>query len=509
MQSRLILTIYFLLYFPFVVKAEQSCSANVIYETLLKAPHTSDRLKAILKEVAEQNPGKSKRKILGIFYQKKKQFAESLRKQADAWANEHCNVSGSNAVAPAPASSETAHDVWDQRVIVVEPLKSGAYRAGGAEFSQTSLFQRLAAIASDQQSMTKNILLRGGPDVGFDSGSRLMGFLKNQNIHWDYVWSDGFATWSRDDQLAAYLLSVYAAVAKLPPPKARVYGTATLKLKIETTGEVSSSSIRESSGSSEVDQTALTMASALRSVPPIPPSLSAKPIVVNIPFKFSASDVPELARKGNIHIGLKRPPDITKSGLNDAFARAVMRALMHTMPELSGMHGLARIEIRLSERGDLADIQLLDLSAESAIVKRLLYAARHTEYPIPPVKSKNADRTFFITYTYEQQAPASPMSASQIATLKDKIKASLKNCWRPPNDAAVTPAIVSLHWSLKPDGNLDGEPRVSSAPDTYAGGVYADVAVNAVKCAAPFKLPPEAYSIWKVVDWTFDPRERL
>ncbi len=70
-------------------------------------------------------------------------------------------------------------------------------------------------------------------------------------------------------------------------------------------------------------------------------------------------------------------------------------------------------------------------------------------------------------------------------------------------------ACGRTHWEMSPDGTLIGEPRVTSAPSTTAGQVYTEAAMRAVKMCSPFRLPPDKYDAWKIVDWTFDPRQML
>lgn len=52
------------------------------FKAILKAPQTTERLKAILAETIEANRGKTKDQIIAIFEEKKKQYALSLQKQA-------------------------------------------------------------------------------------------------------------------------------------------------------------------------------------------------------------------------------------------------------------------------------------------------------------------------------------------------------------------------------------------------------------------------------------------
>lgn len=99
--------------------------------------------------------------------------------------------------------------------------------------------------------------------------------------------------------------------------------------------------------------------------------------------------------------GLQRPPGITRSGVNDAFARAVIKALQQTMPQLTDVLGRVTIRIFLTETGNVAEVRLLSGAKDSSLNQSVVYAARQTSYPIPPTGSNVADRTFMVTYIYD------------------------------------------------------------------------------------------------------------
>jgi periplasmic protein TonB len=97
----------------------------------------------------------------------------------------------------------------------------------------------------------------------------------------------------------------------------------------------------------------------------------------------------------------QRPPGITRSGLNDAFARAVIRALQQTMPQLSDTLGRVTVKIFLSESGNVVSVKLLSGSKDPSLNQDVVFAAKQTSYPIPPAGSNLADRTFMVTYIYD------------------------------------------------------------------------------------------------------------
>ncbi len=59
---------------------QQKAKSN--FESLIKNPKTSERLKAILQETVKANEGKSREEIIAIFERRKKDFGMSLQKQA-------------------------------------------------------------------------------------------------------------------------------------------------------------------------------------------------------------------------------------------------------------------------------------------------------------------------------------------------------------------------------------------------------------------------------------------
>jgi len=102
------------------------------------------------------------------------------------------------------------------------------------------------------------------------------------------------------------------------------------------------------------------------------------------------------------------------------------------------------------------------------------------------------------------------LSAREQDLLKGMIKSQLANCWRLPGaggGAEIPP--VKLRWSLNPDGSLNGEPGVMSAPNDTLGNAAAEAALRAVRTCQPFRLPPDSYEGWKDIEWVFDPRQML
>ncbi|MGE0023645.1 MAG: energy transducer TonB [Hyphomicrobium sp.] len=98
--------------------------------------------------------------------------------------------------------------------------------------------------------------------------------------------------------------------------------------------------------------------------------------------------------------GATRPPGITRSGENDDFGIAVIRALRQTMPPPRGLMGRVTVRLILTENGDLGQVIMLEPSG-SQLDTDVVFAAKQTYFPLPPYKSTVADRTFTITYVYQ------------------------------------------------------------------------------------------------------------
>lgn len=103
---------------------------------------------------------------------------------------------------------------------------------------------------------------------------------------------------------------------------------------------------------------------------------------------------------GGRSAGVSRPPGITRSGANDDFARAVIRALQQTMPQLRETIGRVTVRIILNENGNVKEVQVVRPSPSSNLNQSVAFAARQTSYPLPPHGSNDADRVFLVTYIY-------------------------------------------------------------------------------------------------------------
>jgi TonB family protein len=133
---------------------------------------------------------------------------------------------------------------------------------------------------------------------------------------------------------------------------------------------------------------------------PAPPTKQTKPertraakLDLSPPAMFSAP-------AGSGGAGLERPPGITRSGENDAFARGVVSALRRTMPQLSDATGRVTVRITLDKDGTLVSTQVVRPSNVGGLDRSVVFATRQTSYPFPPRNANAADLVFLITYIY-------------------------------------------------------------------------------------------------------------
>lgn len=125
------------------------------------------------------------------------------------------------------------------------------------------------------------------------------------------------------------------------------------------------------------------------------PSRSAK-LDLSPPPTFSAP-----SGGGGGGAGVQRPPGITRSGENDAFARGVISALRKTMPQLIETQGRVTVRITLDADGSLVSTQVVRASNIAGLDRSVVFATRQTSYPFPPRNARDADLVFLITYIYQ------------------------------------------------------------------------------------------------------------
>ena len=96
-------------------------------------------------------------------------------------------------------------------------------------------------------------------------------------------------------------------------------------------------------------------------------------------------------------------------------------------------------------------------------------------------------------------------NARNLDLLGSMLKSQVMPNWRIPagGGALTTPAVV-IQFKLKPDGQLDGEPRLVQGQTTPQVAIAAEAAIRAIKNTVPFQMPPEKYEAWKSNSMIFD-----
>jgi TonB family protein len=115
-------------------------------------------------------------------------------------------------------------------------------------------------------------------------------------------------------------------------------------------------------------------------------------------LQLNLPDTPLVGTGRTTSVG--RPANITRSGENDEFGRGVVRALRRTMPSPTETVGRTTIRLFLSESGNLVDLALVRSSGDANLDQSVVFAAKQSSFPIPPVGSTVSDRTFLVTYIY-------------------------------------------------------------------------------------------------------------
>ena len=113
------------------------------------------------------------------------------------------------------------------------------------------------------------------------------------------------------------------------------------------------------------------------------------------------------------------------------------------------------------------------------------------------------------TASENKAAPAPQVGPEIRAALVQAVARQLKPQWQQPIGVDVDKLATTVEWDLNPDGSLSGNPRVVGTSGVTASnrpqvGRHQEMAVRAVKLAAPFRLPPDYYSAWKRLKFTFD-----
>jgi len=102
------------------------------------------------------------------------------------------------------------------------------------------------------------------------------------------------------------------------------------------------------------------------------------------------------------------------------------------------------------------------------------------------------------------------LSVREQDLLRGMLRSQIARCWRLPGAGGGTETpIVTLRWKMRPDGTVDGDPRVEKPASGPLAALATESALRAVKGCQPYDLPPHLYDGWAEVIWEFDPSEML
>lgn len=111
----------------------------------------------------------------------------------------------------------------------------------------------------------------------------------------------------------------------------------------------------------------------------------------------------------------------------------------------------------------------------------------------------------------DRGAPAQTVGPAEQAAIGQAIIRQLRPHWQPPSGVDVEQLVTVVRFRLNRDGSLAGTPevlRTTGQNDANSAQVrrHQEQAVRAVRLAAPFNLPEQFYSGWRVVTSNFDNR---
>lgn len=104
----------------------------------------------------------------------------------------------------------------------------------------------------------------------------------------------------------------------------------------------------------------------------------------------------------------------------------------------------------------------------------------------------------------ETRAVAATIGPRERATVAQAIARQLKPHWTAPQGVDVDQLVTIIAFDLNPDGSLKGVPRFVSQSGVNAANRpqaerHKELAIRAVRLAAPFDLPAEYYDAWKKI----------
>jgi outer membrane biosynthesis protein TonB len=107
--------------------------------------------------------------------------------------------------------------------------------------------------------------------------------------------------------------------------------------------------------------------------------------------------------------------------------------------------------------------------------------------------------------------PAAAVGTKQKAALDAEIRRQLKPYWKAPTGADADQLRTIVAVELNQNGSLASDPQIvdtTGVTDSNRGQVklHQELAMKAIKLAAPFKLPADLYDGWKSLHIGFDKR---
>ena len=107
--------------------------------------------------------------------------------------------------------------------------------------------------------------------------------------------------------------------------------------------------------------------------------------------------------------------------------------------------------------------------------------------------------------------PAAAMGPAQKAALDAEIRRQIKPYWKSPTGADVEQLRTFVDVQLAQNGAIIGSPQIFDTTGITASNraqvkLHQELAIRAIKLAAPFKLPADLYDGWKSLRISFDKR---
>jgi outer membrane biosynthesis protein TonB len=107
--------------------------------------------------------------------------------------------------------------------------------------------------------------------------------------------------------------------------------------------------------------------------------------------------------------------------------------------------------------------------------------------------------------------PAAAIGPAQKSALDAEIRRQIKPYWKAPTGSDVEQLRTIVAVDLNRDGSISGSPEIVETTGQTASNrgqvqLHQELAIKAIKLAAPFKLPPDLYDGWQSLRIAFDKR---